>query len=327
MVTLTGTLANQVSGTPHQGVAHVEPTVPVVIDTGTNKVLLEGTTVTLDANGSFTIDIPASDDPALSPQGFTYRIGFKLTTGKLADIIFLAPAATPALDLSGITPVEDSVGVPYISGPQGLQGTQGLQGLQGDPGTDAVAPSFSATPTWRAPWAQNNGSTGTQVIGQLLLIPILIPTQLTLSGLAISIRSAGTASASYVCLYTDDGSFLPADLVVATSALDNTSTGVKAETFTDVPLEAGVYWIGTLSTGTTGPALEAATQANNSTRMDEWLVMPHGTGSSPSINAGNDGQVALQNGHATPPATFAGSTATDKNSPKVAMWVAMKVNR
>lgn len=162
MVTLTGTLANQVSGTPHQGVAHVEPTVPVVIDTGTNKVLLEGTTVTLDANGSFTIDIPASDDPALSPQGFTYRIGFKLTTGKLADIIFLAPAATPALDLSDITPVEDSVGVPYVigpqgpAGPQGIQGEQGLQGIQGEQGPQG--PSVSV------PWLGMGGLPGRNVV-------------------------------------------------------------------------------------------------------------------------------------------------------------------
>lgn len=195
------------------------------------------------------------------------------------------------------------------------------------PGGSAVALPYSTTATWRAPWAQFNGNTGTHVANQMILHPVLVTTALTLTGLATSVKTAGTASTAELVVYADDGSFMPGALVKATSALSTTSGGVIGETFAGVALAPGVYWVGTVSHGTTAAAYEAVAGASNTASPQMWATMPHGTGALPAINTGNDGQVAVQSGLASPPATFGGSLATDKNSPKVAMWIAMKVNR
>ena len=195
------------------------------------------------------------------------------------------------------------------------------------PGGAAVALTYSATSTWRAPWAQGNGNTGAHVANQMILHPVIVPTTLTLTGLATAVKTAGTASTAEIVVYNDNGSFMPGTLVKATSALSTTSTGTIGETFTGVTLTPGIYWVGTLSHGTTPAAYETAASATNTASPLIWATMPHGTGSLPTINTGNDGQVVTQSGQATPPATFGGAYASNKNNPQVAMWIAMKVNR
>lgn len=194
-------------------------------------------------------------------------------------------------------------------------------------GSGVPSTSFSATATWRAPRPQSNGNSGIPADGSLMLWPLIIPRALTLTGLATRVAVAGTASTLRVCIYNDDGSFFPSTLVKATSALASTSTGALGETFSSVSLPAGLYWIGALYNGTTTAALEAAASGGNSAPMEDWSVMPHGTGALPSVNAGNDGSVAMQTGQSTAPSTFAGTLQTDKNSPKIPMWVCLKVNR
>lgn len=118
MVTVTGTLVNAIDGTPHKGVGFIEPTAPVVLDTAGNKVRFTGKGFALDAQGSFSVQVPASDDPGLSPSGFTYRVGFRLEDGEMPDTVFAAPAALVAVDLADMVPLVDSLGVATVAAPQ-----------------------------------------------------------------------------------------------------------------------------------------------------------------------------------------------------------------
>lgn len=145
-VTLTGTYTNSLTGIPHTGRGFVEPSTPVLLDSGGDVVALGGQAFTLDANGRFSVDLPASDDPAVNPQGFTYRLGVYLTDGtpkRLDDVYFLAPAAVPTLDVADITPVPTDTGTPMVVGPQGEQGIPGPIGLTG---ADSVIPGPKGDP-------------------------------------------------------------------------------------------------------------------------------------------------------------------------------------
>lgn len=187
--------------------------------------------------------------------------------------------------------------------------------------------SFSATATWRSPRPQHNGGASTTA-DLLVLWPILIPRALTLTGLGARVSAAGASSTVHLCIYADNGSFLPDARLAMTSAMSGASVGAIGETFGSVALAAGMYWIGVLTHGATPPSLESAASAGaNQAPLNDWSTMPHGTGSAPSINTGNDGYVATQSGQATPPATFGGSLATDHNQPKLPSWMALKVNR
>lgn len=128
-VTLTGTLTNAVTDEPHQGRGFVEPTVPVLRDSEHGTTRVHGVSFDLDEDGSFSVTIPASDDPALNPTNVTYRVGIRLDDGtRLDDVVFLAPAAEPVLDYSDIAPIADPATVNVVTGPRGEPGQDGELG-------------------------------------------------------------------------------------------------------------------------------------------------------------------------------------------------------
>lgn len=185
----------------------------------------------------------------------------------------------------------------------------------------------SQSNTWRAPLAQNNGGTGVQTAGQLVLAPVSFPETLWLSGMGFRVFTAGAGSTGAAALYEDTGDFFPGSLIQATSNLDTSATGAKSEQFTGFQVFPDrLYWAGVLTLGATPPSLEAAASMTNNGRLS-WLTMPYGTAGAPAVNAGNDGQVAVQTGLAAPPANFAGSLATDKNSGKNVPWMVYRLVR
>jgi hypothetical protein len=199
-------------------------------------------------------------------------------------------------------------------------GVQGVPGLAGVPVT-----SFSTTPTWRAPRGQANGSIGSNVGGQMYLSPITLSTAVTLTGLATNVWTQGTGTSTVnIVLYSDTGSFAPGTLLASTGDITATTTGAKANLFAGVLLQPGIYWTGVLTKSTaTVPALQLAQQI-----QDSWATMNQGTGSSPAFAQGNDGTTqGYASGLVTPPATFAGTSYTDSNSPKVPVWVTLRLNR
>lgn len=99
---------------------------------------------TIGADGSAQVSgLPHTDQPALSPNGFKYRVRWPEARGQTPPArIFTVPTALGATaDYDNLTfSTEQSVYLPVAIGPQGeqgqtgLKGDQGLKGDKGDPG-------------------------------------------------------------------------------------------------------------------------------------------------------------------------------------------------
>lgn len=103
-VTITGTYLDSASQ-PIRGRGYIEPTATVLTNEGGNLLVVEGIPFTLDTDGQFSVSVIATDDPSVSPSGFTYRLGFRDTNAVVyEDLIFQAPAAAVTIDIADITP-------------------------------------------------------------------------------------------------------------------------------------------------------------------------------------------------------------------------------
>ena len=115
LVTVTGTYID-INGDPIAG--QVKFTPRAVLRNVTSNVILINSTivVTLDANGSFSQQLVATDDPDASPIDFTYFIEEAFTGGRSFDI--LLPAAVATVDLADVSPAvaDDGTGALYIDG-------------------------------------------------------------------------------------------------------------------------------------------------------------------------------------------------------------------
>jgi hypothetical protein len=75
-------------------------------------VMGEPLTVTLDANGEFTIKLPATDDVDVSPTGFTYTVTENFTNGSSYSIAVPSSYADVGLELTSIAHVSPNAGLP-----------------------------------------------------------------------------------------------------------------------------------------------------------------------------------------------------------------------
>lgn len=99
--TVTGTLKRP-GGGAHTGAVVVAATVPVVRD-GAGKTVLAGRTrAELDDAGRFSLTLPCTDDPALAPAGFGYRLRFELAAHAMADAVFTLPVGSGTVDLADL---------------------------------------------------------------------------------------------------------------------------------------------------------------------------------------------------------------------------------
>lgn len=75
-------------------------------DAGADVMILPvGLTVSLDGQGTFSTALPATDDPDISPSGFTYTVTEKLSTGQRTYSITV-PSAGGTVDLVTVAPVQ-----------------------------------------------------------------------------------------------------------------------------------------------------------------------------------------------------------------------------
>lgn len=115
LVTVTGTYID-ISGNPIAG--QVKFTPRAVLRNVTSNVILVNSTivVTLDANGAFSQQLVATDDPDASPVDFTYFIEEAFVGGRSFDI--LLPAAVATIDLADVAPAvaDDGSGALYVDG-------------------------------------------------------------------------------------------------------------------------------------------------------------------------------------------------------------------
>lgn len=113
LVTVTGTYID-ISGVPIAG--QVKFTPRAVLRNVTSNVILVNSTivVTLDANGAFSQQLVATDDPDASPVDFSYFVEEAFVGGRSFDI--LLPRATATVDLADVSPAvaNDGTGALYI---------------------------------------------------------------------------------------------------------------------------------------------------------------------------------------------------------------------
>ncbi len=95
-VTLGGQYVD-VSGAPIAGQVKFTPRT-ILTDAVEDQIIIPRTiTVDLDANGEFTVVLPATDDTDVSPSGFTYSVEESFTGGRVYDIALTALPATQNL--------------------------------------------------------------------------------------------------------------------------------------------------------------------------------------------------------------------------------------
>lgn len=95
-------IAGQVKFTPRS----------VLIDSAFDQIIIPNTiTVTLDANGSFSVALPATDDSDITPTGFTYRVEESFSGGRQYDIAIPSSSAGAAINLADVIPAIESSGV------------------------------------------------------------------------------------------------------------------------------------------------------------------------------------------------------------------------
>lgn len=86
-----------VSGAPIAGQVKFTPRT-ILTDAAEDQIIIPRTiTVDLDANGEFTVVLPATDDPDLAPTGFTYRVEEAFSGGRTYDIALDSSPATQNL--------------------------------------------------------------------------------------------------------------------------------------------------------------------------------------------------------------------------------------
>ena len=116
-VTLTGTYLLP-DATPAAGTIEIIPSERQIVDSVGNVILSGRVKVTLDGTGSFSVELPATDDVTLNPTGFGYTVAAKLHHAHLPAVSFSLPAAEPEVDIADVTTVDPSTFEPdanYIS--------------------------------------------------------------------------------------------------------------------------------------------------------------------------------------------------------------------
>lgn len=116
-------------------------------------------TIQLDVDGSFDVEVPATNDPNVTPGRWTYSVAESWHGGGTYDI---AAPVGEIVDLTNAAPIAPSNGVPIYRGPKGDTGDIGPRGPQGYSNLGGVqlpvaAPApgqiLTASGTFNAEWA------------------------------------------------------------------------------------------------------------------------------------------------------------------------------
>ncbi|MFD8151754.1 hypothetical protein ACFV28_13515 [Streptomyces sp. NPDC059720] len=159
---------------------------PNLLTFADHDVILGGpVTVPLDEQGAFTVELPATDAPGMSPSGWSYSVAEQFA-GVPQNRVYqvLLPAETPAVDIADIAPTDPSTpnyvavrgaSAYEVAVAQGFVGTvdewlaslvgpQGVQGVEGDDAYEvAVAAGYTGTrEQWLASLVGPQGEQGPQ---------------------------------------------------------------------------------------------------------------------------------------------------------------------
>lgn len=109
-ITVSGEILDLDNSTPAVGTVTFK-TLTELRDTVDNIVYEPATyTVTLDGLGQFTVNLPATDSPDITPTGWLYQVYISTTTWRETFYISLPTTLAPAVDFADLTPVEPDDG-------------------------------------------------------------------------------------------------------------------------------------------------------------------------------------------------------------------------
>jgi len=114
-ITVTGTYID-ISGNPIAGQVKFTPRA-VLRNVTSDVIIINSTiTVTLDANGSFSQALVATDDTDAAPVDFTYKVEEAFVGGRTFDIALPAATAGGTIDIADISPAlaDDGSGSLYV---------------------------------------------------------------------------------------------------------------------------------------------------------------------------------------------------------------------
>lgn len=114
-ITVTGTYLD-LTGDPIAGQVKFTPRA-VLKNVTSNVILINSTiTVTLDANGSFSQALVATDDSDAAPINFTYRVEEAFVGGRTFDMLLPSATVGGTIDLADVAPAvaDDGSGTVYI---------------------------------------------------------------------------------------------------------------------------------------------------------------------------------------------------------------------
>lgn len=109
-------------GLPMSGRVIYTPAVKRVIDSTVTVILIGKPRVaTLDNQGKFVIEMPATDDPDINPSGFTYQVKEDFTGGGGDTYYIEVPisALFDGVEMAALSPVDWDGGTPVVRGPKG----------------------------------------------------------------------------------------------------------------------------------------------------------------------------------------------------------------
>jgi hypothetical protein len=147
-----------------------------VYDPDDSVVLSGATVVTLDGTGSFSVELPTTDNPLVTPSGWAYEVAVRINGVKSVNVrVFLPLGDGSDIDLfTQIARLVPSTTASYVSsassttarGPIGPAGAQGETGVTGATGagptgaTGATGPAGAPTGATGATGATGVGATG-----------------------------------------------------------------------------------------------------------------------------------------------------------------------
>jgi hypothetical protein len=142
-VTVSGTYKTP-DGSPRAGRIVFSPE-PDILTSATHGTLVLGAVeAVLDNNGTFTATLLATDDPDVTPSGWTYAVSERWNDAIGRSYHIALPSGAPTVDLADIAPTAPADGeYVVITGPAGPPGPPGQNGQDGQDGSNADAEAYA----------------------------------------------------------------------------------------------------------------------------------------------------------------------------------------
>jgi hypothetical protein len=185
--------------------------------------------VTLDAAGTFSVDLVATDDTDLNPTGWNYRVTFAFTGAKYNSFNVNVPQGQ-TVDLATVAPVAAAGGTLITRG-------IGVPDTSGATTGDVLAVASDGTTAWVTPTGGTGGTvtsdsiTDASTVGKAVLVAADAPTARGVLGAASAAQGA-LANTAVQPTRTVAGHALSADVVITPADIGaaTTAQGAKADT-------------------------------------------------------------------------------------------------